>query len=84
MSSFTTAPGVVGGAAWLRQGGAGTAAASAASQMRSVVGDDIHLTAEHAAGVDPLIPGHGQTIPRSVSRTRQHHLNVAREPSWLS
>jgi hypothetical protein len=34
--------------------------------------------------VDPLIPGSGQTIPRSVSRTRQHHLNVAREPSWLS
>jgi hypothetical protein len=34
--------------------------------------------------VDPLIPGHGQTIPRSVSFTRQHHLNVAREPSWLS
>jgi hypothetical protein len=34
--------------------------------------------------VDPLIPGHGQTIPRSVSRTCQHHLNVAREPSWLS
>jgi hypothetical protein len=27
--------------------------------------------------VHPLIPGHGQTIPRSVSRTRQHHLNVA-------
>jgi hypothetical protein len=25
--------------------------------------------------VDPLIPGYGQTIPRSVSRTRQHHLN---------
>ena len=34
--------------------------------------------------VDPLIPGHGQTMPRSVSFTRQHHLNVAREPSWLS
>ena len=34
--------------------------------------------------VDPLIPGHGQTKPRSVSVTRQHHLNVAREPSWLS
>ena len=34
--------------------------------------------------VDPLIPGYGQTIPRSVSRTHQHHLNVAREPSWLS
>ncbi len=34
--------------------------------------------------VDPLIPGHGQTIPRSVSRPCQHHLNVAREPSWLS
>ena len=34
--------------------------------------------------VDPLIPGPGQTIPRSVSRTCQHHLNVAREPSWLS
>jgi hypothetical protein len=31
--------------------------------------------------VDPLIPGHGQTIPRSVSCTCQHHLNVAREPS---
>ena len=37
-----------------------------------------------APPVDPLIPGHGQTIPRSASRTRQHHLNVAREPSWLS
>jgi hypothetical protein len=37
-----------------------------------------------AVGVDPLIPGHGQTIPRSVSFTRQHHLNVARESSWLS
>jgi hypothetical protein len=36
------------------------------------------------ASVDPMIPGHGQTIPRSVSRTRQRHLNVAREPSWLS
>ena len=35
-------------------------------------------------GVDPLIPGHGQTMPRSVSFTRQHHLNVARESSWLS
>jgi len=34
--------------------------------------------------VDPLIPGHVQTMPRSVSFTRQHHLNVAREPSWLS
>ena len=34
--------------------------------------------------VDPLIPGHGQTMPRSVSFTCQHHLNVAREPSWLS
>jgi hypothetical protein len=34
--------------------------------------------------VDPLVPGHGQTIPRSVARTHQHHLNVAREPSWLS
>ena len=34
--------------------------------------------------VDPLIPGYGQTIPRSASRTRQHHLNVAREPLWLS
>ncbi len=34
--------------------------------------------------VDPLIPGPGQTSPRSVSRTHQHHLNVAREPSWLS
>jgi hypothetical protein len=31
-----------------------------------------------------LIPGPGQTIPRSVSRTCQHHLNVAQEPSWLS
>ena len=30
-----------------------------------------------------LIPGHGQTIPRSVSHTCQHHLNVARKPSWL-
>jgi len=37
-----------------------------------------------SATVDPLIPGYGQTIPRSASRTRQHHLNVAREPSWLS
>jgi hypothetical protein len=36
------------------------------------------------ARVDPLIPGHGQTMPRSVSFTCQHHLNVAREPSWLS
>ena len=27
--------------------------------------------------VDPLIPGHAQTMPRSVSFTRQHHLNVA-------
>ena len=36
------------------------------------------------ANVDPLIPGYGQTIPRSASRTRQHHLNVAQEPSWLS
>ena len=35
-------------------------------------------------GVDPLIPGHGWTIPRSVSCTRQHHLNVAQEPSQLS
>jgi len=52
MSSFTTAPGVGGGAAWLRRGGAGTAGASAASQPRSVVGDDIQLTAEHAAGLD--------------------------------
>ncbi len=34
--------------------------------------------------VDPLIPSHAQTMPRSVSFTRQHHLNVAREPSWLS
>ena len=34
--------------------------------------------------VDPLIPGHAQTMPRSVSFTRQHHLNVARETSWLS
>jgi len=34
--------------------------------------------------VDPLIPGHVQTMPRSVSFTCQHHLNVAREPSWLS
>ena len=34
--------------------------------------------------VDPMIPGHGQTMPRSVSFTRQHHLNVAREPSGLS
>ncbi len=34
--------------------------------------------------VDPLTPGYGQTMPRSVSRTRQHHLNVAREPTWLS
>ena len=42
------------------------------------------LTCFTLAAVDPLIPGHGQTIPRSVSRTRQHHLNVAREPSWLS
>ena len=39
---------------------------------------------EAALAVDPLIPGHGQTIPRSVSRTRQHHLHVAREPSRLS
>jgi hypothetical protein len=38
----------------------------------------------NATGVDPLIPGRGQTIPRSVSRTHQHHLNVAREPSWHS
>ena len=30
--------------------------------------------------VDLLIPGYGQTIPRSVSNTRQHHLNVAQEP----
>ena len=52
MSSFTTAPSVGGGAAWLRRGGAGTAGASAASQPRSVVGDDIQLTAEHAAGLD--------------------------------
>ena len=28
--------------------------------------------------------GLGQTKPRSVSHTRQHHLNVAREPTWLS
>jgi hypothetical protein len=40
--------------------------------------------ADEADFVDPLIPGHGQTIPRSVSFTRQHHLNVARESSWLS
>ena len=52
MSSFTIVPGVEGGAAWLRRGGAGTAGASAASQPRSVVGDDIELTAEHAAGLD--------------------------------
>jgi hypothetical protein len=25
--------------------------------------------------VNPLMPGHGQTIPRSVSFTRQHHLS---------
>ena len=36
------------------------------------------------ATVDPLIPDHVQTMPRSVSFTRQHHLNVAREPPWLS
>jgi hypothetical protein len=34
--------------------------------------------------VDPQIPGYGQTIPRSSSRTCQHHLNVAREPTRLS
>jgi hypothetical protein len=42
------------------------------------------VTMSFNMGVDPLIPGHGQTMPRSVSFTRQHHLNVAREPSWLS
>ena len=52
MSSFTTVPGVGGGAAWLRRGGGGPAAASAASQSRLVVGDDIQLTVEHAAGLE--------------------------------
>ena len=37
-----------------------------------------------AGNVDPLIPDHGRTMPRSISFTRQHHINVAREPSWLS
>jgi hypothetical protein len=34
--------------------------------------------------VDPQIPEYGQTLPRSSSRTCQHHLNVAREPTRLS
>jgi hypothetical protein len=34
--------------------------------------------------VDPKIPVYGQTIPRSSSHTRQHHLNVAQDPSRLS
>ena len=33
--------------------------------------------AQRDTTVDPLIPGHGQTIPRSASRTRQHHLNAS-------
>jgi len=44
----------------------------------------LSATMEILKDVDPLIPGYGQTIPRSASRTRQHHLNVAREPLWLS
>ena len=56
-------------------------------------GKDLHARSENAMDVldshklktatsiarivDPLIPGSGQTIPRSVSRTCQHHLNVA-------
>ena len=48
------------------------------------VGSPTTSEKKKAEDVDPLIPGHGQTIPRSVSRTRQHHLNVAREPTWLS
>jgi hypothetical protein len=46
----------------------------------TATGDKLHTP----LGVNPLIPGPGQTMPRSVSRTRQHHLNVVREPSWLS
>ena len=43
-----------------------------------------HIVEYAAKAVDPLILGPGQTIPRSVSCTRQHHLNVAREPTWIS
>ena len=53
-----------------------------------ITGELARVASEHDDAareiVDPLIPGHGQTIPRSVSFTRQHHLNVARESSWLS
>jgi len=42
------------------------------------------IASHPSKAVDPLTPGYGQTIPRSVTRTRQHHLNVAGEPSWLS
>ena len=46
--------------------------------------DDVLGDLGDSDDVDPLIPGHRQTVPRSVSRTRQHQQNVAREPTWLS
>jgi hypothetical protein len=62
--------------------------AAPAAGVLSIATGAIDLTVSNspnvAMAVDPLTPGHGQTIPRSVSFTRQHHLNVAREPSWLS
>ena len=52
MSSFTTAPVAGGMPGWIRRGGESAAAAATTVQLPMVVGDDIQLTVEHAAGLN--------------------------------
>ncbi len=55
MSFFTTAPGAGGVPGWMRRGGEPAAAATTSVQLPMFVGDDIQLTAEHAAGLNATV-----------------------------
>jgi len=46
--------------------------AVALTQITKSLKKSKHELAQMSVNVDPLNPGHGQTIPRSVSFTRQH------------
>jgi hypothetical protein len=69
MSSFTTAPGAGGVPGWIRRRGESAAAAATTVQPPMVVGDEIQLTAEHAAGLNA-------TITHTISCLPDYHNRI--------
>jgi hypothetical protein len=68
ISSFTTAPGAGGVPGCIRRGGESAAAAATTVQPPMVVGDDIQLTVEHAAGLNATMTHTTGCLPDYCNR----------------